>query len=126
MTKICYLSLVVFSIIGCGPRIPDDFTVSGRTLDDWLEAQSDSRPEVRAQAVRALGNVGPDVPEIVPALIQALDDTDPHVRGEAVLALFKFGPAANPAIPALTNAQNDGDESVRNLAAKALQRINGR
>ena len=119
------LSVVVLCLAGCGPRIPDDFTVSGQTLEDWLEAQADDRPEVRARAVRALSNVGPDVPEIVPAIIEALSDPEPEVRRQAVLALLKFGPRAKTAIPALSAAENDTDETVRELAAKALQRIEG-
>ncbi|MGE5191422.1 MAG: HEAT repeat domain-containing protein [Deltaproteobacteria bacterium] len=119
------LALIVLLLAGCGPRIPDDFTVSGQTLDDWLEALSDSQPETRARAVRALSNVGPDVPEVVPALIEALSDPEPDVRRQAVLALLKFGPGARAAIPALTAAQSDADETVRDLAGKALQKIEG-
>jgi HEAT repeat protein len=125
MRRICGLALVVLCAAGCGPRIPDDFTVSGKTLDDWLLAQSDDRPEVRIQAVRALSNVGPAIPEIVPAIVGALEDPDPGVRAQAALALLKFGPAGKEAVPALTEAQNDPDEKVRELAAKALEKIDG-
>jgi HEAT repeat protein len=125
MTKASSLLLLSVLLLGCGPRIPDEFTVSGKTLDEWLEAQSDSRPEVRARAVRALSNVGPMVPEVVPALIRALEDPDAGVRSQAALALLKFGPGANDAIPALEAAQDDSDESVRDLAAKALKKIEG-
>ena len=65
MTR-CACFIVVLCIAGCGPHIPDDFTVSGLTLDHWLEALRDGRPETRARAVRALSNVGPDVPAVVP------------------------------------------------------------
>jgi HEAT repeat protein len=124
MTKLAYF-IVVLCLAGCGPRIPDEFTVSGLTLDDWLEALRDGRPETRARAVRALSNVGPDVPEVLPALVKSLSDPDPAVRRQAVLALLKFGPEAHAAIPALTSARNDADETVRDLAAKALQKIEG-
>lgn len=121
--KKCILPAVILFLIGCGPRIPDDFTVSGKTLEEWLEAQTDSRPEVRMRAVRALGNVGPEIPEVVPALIAALADPEPEIRRQAVLALLKFGPGAKAAIPALTAAREDADETVRSLAAKALEQI---
>ena len=125
MTKAISPLLLSILLLGCGPRIPDDFTVSGKTLDEWLEAQSDSRPEVRARAVRALSNVGPIVPEVVPALISALEDPDAGVRSQAALALLKFGHRAKDAIPALEAAQTDSDETVRELAAKALKKVAG-
>jgi HEAT repeat protein len=125
MTKAIGSFLLSVVLLGCGPRIPDEFTVSGKTLDEWLEAQADGQPEVRARAVRALSNVGPSIPEVVPALIRALEDPDADVRGQAVLALLKFGPKAKDAIPALEAAQSDGDETVRDLAAKALKKIEG-
>ena len=124
MTR-CACFIVVLCIAGCGPHIPDDFTVSGLTLDHWLEALRDGRPETRARAVRALSNVGPDVPAVVPALVKSLSDPNPAVRRQALLALLKFGPEAHAAIPALTAAQNDPDETVRELAAKALRKIEG-
>jgi HEAT repeat protein len=120
------LTLVMLCLVGCGSPIPDEFTVSGETLDHWLEALADSQAEVRTRAVRALSNVGPDVPEVVDALSTALSDPDPGVRSQAALALLKFGPRANAAIPALTDAQTDSDENVRNLIARALQKIHGR
>jgi hypothetical protein len=125
MTKQISLLLLLVLLIGCGPRIPDDFTVSGKTLDEWLEAQTDSRPDVRARAVRALSNVGPAVPEVVPALVRALEDPDAGVRGQAALALLKFGPEAKEAIPALEEARGDSDETVRDLAARALEKVAG-
>ncbi len=125
MTKNRYLSLVLLCLIGCGPRIPEEFTVSGEPLDHWLEALADSQPEVRVRAVRALSNVGPEVPEVVDALAEALSDPDPGVRSQAVVALLKFGPRAKAAIPALTAAQDDSDEGVRDLAGKALQKVQG-
>src|SRR5262245_54338943 len=125
MTKAISLFILSILLLGCGPRIPEDFTVSGKTLDEWLEAQSDSQPEVRVRAVRALSNVGPVVPEVVPALIRALEDPDAGIRGQAALALLKFGPDAKDAIPALVAAAGDSDATVRDLAGKALRKVEG-
>jgi hypothetical protein len=126
MTKMSWLSLVLLSVVGCGPRIPDAFTVSGQSLEHWFEALDDSEPQVRVRAVRALSNVGPDVPEIVDALADALADPEPEVRSQAALALLKFGPAAKAALPALMAAQSDADETVRELVGKAAEAIEGR
>lgn len=126
MPKLCLLvlpSLVLMMLAGCQSETAEEFTVSGQPLEYWLERQSDSEPQMRARAVRALGNVGPDVPEIVPALIEALADPDPGVRLLSVQALLRFGTAAQDAAPALTQATTDSDEPVRTLAAKALARI---
>jgi HEAT repeat protein len=125
MAKNGCLSLILLWLVGCGPRIPDEFTVSGQSLDHWLEALADNQTEVRTRAVRALSNVGPDFPEVVDALSEALSDPDPGVRSQAALALLKFGPGARAAIPALTDAQTDSDETVRSLVAKALEKIHG-
>jgi HEAT repeat protein len=120
------LTLALLCLIGCGSRIPDEFTVSGQSLDYWLEALGDSQPEIRTRAVRALSNVGPEIPAVVEALSESLSDPEPGVRSQAALALLKFGPGAKAAIPALTAAQNDSDEGVRSLITRALEKIRGR
>lgn len=117
--------VMLLCLAGCGPTIPAEYTVSGKSLEFWLDALSDNQPKVRIRAIRALGNLGPVAPEVVPAITAALHDSDPTVRGQAALALLKFGPEAKSAIPALTDAQNDADETVRNFAAKALENIEG-
>jgi HEAT repeat protein len=117
------LALMFLLVAGCGPQIPDEFTVSGQPLEHWLEALGDQQTSVRLRAVRALGNVGPEVPEVVEALSAALSDPEPEVRLQVAQSLLKFGPGAREAIPALTAARADSDEQVRSLVEKALERI---
>ncbi|MDB5391037.1 MAG: non-SMC mitotic condensation complex subunit 1 [Planctomycetaceae bacterium] len=118
--------LLLLFVTGCGSQLPEEFTVSGKPIEYWLDAQSASQPEARARAIRALGNVDPSIPEVIPAMEKGLTDSDPSIRSQAALALLKFGPAAIDAVPALTQATADRDEQVRNLAAKALQQIQGK
>ncbi len=73
-------------------------------------ALTDADPQVRRQAARALGQMGPDAEPAVQELTQALSDADAPVRQAAVLALGKIGPAAAPAIPALIEALDDTTE----------------
>lgn len=68
------------------------------------EALADDKPQVRRQAARALGKMGPDAEAAVSDLTKALNDADPTVREAAAQALGKIGPAAAPAIPDLIKA----------------------
>src|SRR5262245_44393172 len=125
MTNTRSFTLLLLCLIGCGHRIPGEFTVSGQPLNHWLEALEDGQPEVSVRPVRALSNVGPDVPEVVDSLAESLSDPDREVRSQAALALLKFGPKAKAAIPALTEAQGDPDKTVRDLVGKALDNVQG-
>lgn len=80
-------------------------------------ALADANPQVRRQAARALGQMGPEADTAVPALTAAVQDTSPEVREAAVQALGKIGPAAAPAIPELIKAL--GDETAPSATAQA-------
>jgi HEAT repeat protein len=73
-------------------------------------ALQDENPQVRRQAARALGKMGPDAEPAVPELTAAMNDTDAMVREAAAQALGKIGPAAAPAIPALIKAMEEGPQ----------------
>lgn len=79
---------------------------------------NDPDAEVREQAARALGQLGPVA---IPALTDALGNADPAVRREAVWALKQLAPASLPAAPALVRALRDRDLKVRKGAALTLQ-----
>lgn len=70
-------------------------------------ALTDADPEVRRQAARALGQMGPEAEPAVPELTQALSDKEATVRLAAAQALGRIGPAAAPAIPALVDALDE-------------------
>jgi HEAT repeat protein len=83
----------------------------------------DAEPSVRLSAAMALGSIGPDAKDGVPALVRALKDRDTEVRLQAAKALGAIGPAAQDAIPALSQAaKNDG---VRSAAEEAILQIRG-
>jgi HEAT repeat protein len=77
----------------------------------------DADPQVRRQAVMALGEIGP---EAVEELIEALTLSDVDVRREAVWALGKIGPRAGQAAVPLARTLSDHDSAVRKGAARAL------
>jgi HEAT repeat protein len=79
----------------------------------------------RADAARALGNIGTRSPAVVPELLRLLrEDGDGAVRTEAARALGKIGAGAGAAGGALVAvlADRDGPEALRCEAARALAR----
>jgi len=81
---------------------------------------------LRADATRALGNIGAQSPAVVPKLVRLLeDDADANVRLEAARGIGKIGPpasaAAAPLVAVLLNGR--ASEVLRGEAARALARV---
>jgi HEAT repeat protein len=77
----------------------------------------------RAQAAEAISKlaVGPDVQQIVAALVKALDKADSQTRYQIVRLLADFGKGAKGAAPSLVALlKSDKDELVRAAAARSL------
>jgi hypothetical protein len=77
-------------------------------------------PRVRQNAACALGKIGPEAHEAVPALIEALEDPYAEVRDASACALGAIGPAAHRAVLALISSLRDQDAQVCRSAAAAL------
>ena len=80
-----------------------------------VEALDDKDAGVRAAAVLAVGQIGPDDAEpVVKKLAELLKDEDAKVKANAVKALGSFGPKAESAVKALRAAKKaDGDPKSR-------------
>ena len=111
-TTVMFLSvgLVGIWICGCETQGQTDQEQKVERLIKELQDQ-----DVRAHAAWALGSIGEDAKDAVPALTQALQD--PEVRGDATEALVQMG---KDAVPALVQALQDQNEYVRLHAAWAL------
>lgn len=81
---------------------------------------------VRRASTAALGVLGKDAQEAIPALIDRLNDVNALVRRNAADTLGCIGHKAREAIPALKDASADGDWSVSRAAEAALNKIAGR
>jgi hypothetical protein len=66
----------------------------------YREALKSPDINIRREAARALGEIGPGAKDAVPELIEALDDEDMDLI--TVCALGRIGPAARAAAPAIT------------------------
>jgi HEAT repeat protein len=102
----------------------------GKSVSQWLavlkldDAQEANR-EQRRRAAHALGQIGPQAKEAVPALCEALDSLSMEVRHYAADALGRIGPEAKDGVTKLIESLQDkaNDEHVHRLAARALGRI---
>ena len=75
-------------------------------------------------AALALGSLGLQADQVVPALAKKLNNSEPSaLRMRAAYSLSDFKGSASPAIPQLLSARNDPDPVVRSASAYALTQI---
>jgi HEAT repeat protein len=96
----------------------------GRSTRSWMRDLRSPEPQTRREAISALGTIGDNAREAVPALAKILvEDPDPGARIEAGLALTKMD-SATEAVPELAQALVEDEEPlVRMNAARALLRL---
>jgi HEAT repeat protein len=99
----------------------------GQTQEDALryaKQLKDKDTDLRRQAAKAIGEMGPAAKAAVPALAEALKDKDRFVRRIAAQSLGKIGPeAGSPAATALGKALKDEETEVVEAAADALSKM---
>jgi HEAT repeat protein len=87
-------------------------------------AETSDNPFKRLYALCALGHIGSQAAEAVPALIRMLNVRREGEDPEAVAdALGGIGPGARAAVPALEKLLADDDKRIRSASARALSRI---
>ena len=96
-----------------------------KRLEDWMEMLRDANVVARCTAARALGQMGPQAREALPALLQALQDREPLVRDSVAEAIGCVGPDVPDATLALVQALTDTNSFVQATAAKALKKVDG-
>jgi HEAT repeat protein len=93
----------------------------GKSAVEGLRGLLNSRKEnVRAEAVMALGRIGPDAGAAVPDLILLLGDKNERVRREVSLACGKIGAAA---VRPLISACSSSDALIRAAAVESLGHV---
>src|SRR5262245_21214058 len=97
---------------------------NGYSTRHWMRTLDSPDTKERHKAIFALGAIGDEAGEAVPALATILvEDSDIEARHQAALALCKMGRAAREAVPALAQALADPEPFVRVNAALALFRL---
>jgi HEAT repeat protein len=85
-----------------------------------LMTDTSQTTEVRWNAARTIGKIGPDALSALPALIDMTRDAEPNVREHAAEAIGDIGPTATAGIPALVTVLNDDFVKVRRDAVRSL------
>ncbi len=96
---------------------------AGELTPHLMARTADEDETVRVRAITAVGVVGVDHPDTVPALATLLTDPSPVVRAAAATALGTLKEKAKDAVSALVPLLQDRDETVRTGAADAMGRI---
>lgn len=90
-------------------------------LAGWLTAAGDVTGSVFV--LRALGRLGPEAAQAVPAIVRSLASQYSQVRIAAAEVLERIGPAAAAAVPALTASLQHWNSDVREVVARCLAQI---
>jgi HEAT repeat protein len=94
-----------------------------KRVEDWMEMLRDANVVARCTAARALGQMGTQARDGLPALLQALQDREPLVRDAVVEAIGCVGPDSSDAVLALMHALTDTNSFVQATAARALKKV---
>src|SRR5439155_15994241 len=100
-------------------------TCMRKRVEGWMEMLRDANVVARCTAARALGQMGAQARDALPALLQALQDREPLVRDAVAEAIGCIGPDSQDAILALVHALTDTNSFVQATAAKALKKVEG-
>jgi HEAT repeat protein len=132
-TIVAIFVLAVLAVSAC--TLPSQAPATGHTptpqtpatgdIPALIRALEDEDPDMRVAAANALGEIGPEAMEAVPALVwAALEDEDRDVRSVAVWALGGIEPEV--AISVLSRVLEDGDpDQVRTSAILGLRQSKG-
>ncbi len=82
--------------------------------------------DIRIQAARAIGFIGPQAKSKVPELTAALQDPEALMQWQALWSLARMGKDAKSALPQIEKIANDdkADRDVREAAKKTIEEIN--
>ncbi len=126
MRKLLAATFLAVLVVGCKNNIThEEGNFEGLYTSQWIEQLHSEDVEVRRNAARAMGELGPEEADsTVPALIESLKDPDSGVRLSSIQALSKLGPVkARPASGALGRAINDKDKRVAKAAIALYKEV---
>jgi HEAT repeat protein len=101
---------------------------SNNNIDPIAKHARSVDPIIRAQALQAIGTLGPKAKSKIPALIECLSDADATVQSSAIWALGRMETASLNALPTLDKMAADADrpDYIKRSAKEAAEKIRGK
>jgi HEAT repeat protein len=124
--KRCLALLVCIAIlsIGCSKKKEEeDVVYQGKPLSAWIKMLEDTNPSTRFAAIHAVGKIGPEAREAIPALVETIRQTRNHDKrilfacNHALLAMGK------EIVPDMISVLKDEDWEMRRGAAWILGKV---
>jgi HEAT repeat protein len=115
---------VLLGVLLIAPALAQAAEYDGQTATQWAAKLTDDDKQVRRLAAYALGQIGPEAAEAVPALVIAADDNNIEVGWYSLEALGRIGPAAASAVPDVVRILKAA-EQFRNSPGYGPLRVNG-
>jgi len=100
----------------------DPVELAVRTLEEALD---DEAATVRAEAVEALGRIGPPAASVAPRLIALAGEEDESLRCQVARSLGAVGGEPGPTVEALVGLLGDAGAEVKAAAAASLGGLKG-
>ena len=119
---LCVIGVLSFGLLRAQPGDEQD----PPSVGDLVALLSSEDGAVRAEATKALGEMGPDAADAVDPLLDVLDDEDPYVRWYAVNALWEIGVATENVLTGLQERFSDECIAIRVHALNAQSSLAGK
>jgi HEAT repeat protein len=119
----CPILLVCIAILFAGCSRKQEVVYQGKPLSEWIEMLEGTNPTAKLSAVNAVGKIGPEAKEAIPALIEMIRQTRNHDRktllgcNHALLAMGK------EIVPYMISLLKDDEWEMRRGAAWILGKV---
>jgi HEAT repeat protein len=121
--KRCLALLVCIAVLSIGCSKKEEVTYQGKPLSAWIEMLEDTNPSTRFSAINAVGKMGPEAREAIPALIETIRQTRNHDKRILLACNYALLAMGKEIVPSMISLLKDDDLEMRRGAAWILGKV---
>jgi hypothetical protein len=121
--KRCLALLVCIAVLSIGCSKKEEVTYQGKPLSAWIEMLEDSNPSTRFSAINAVGKIGPEAREAIPALIETIRQTRNHDKRILLACNYALLAMGKEIVPNMISLLKDDEWEMRRGAAWILGKL---